>query len=51
VISSLLFNVSSFDLTSIGVSTVTLFIVAVAACALPARRAGSVDPSLALRSE
>jgi putative ABC transport system permease protein len=51
VISSLLFNVSSFDLTSIGVSTVTLFIVAVAACALPARRAGSVDPSLALRAE
>jgi putative ABC transport system permease protein len=51
LLSSLLFNVSSFDVVSFGVSTLILLAVALAACALPARRAASVDPSLALRTE
>jgi putative ABC transport system permease protein len=51
VLASLLFNISGFDLISLGVSTAILFIVALAACGLPARRAASVDPSLALRAE
>jgi putative ABC transport system permease protein len=51
VLSGLLFNVSGFDLLSFGVSTLILFAVALAACGLPARRAASVDPSLALRAE
>jgi putative ABC transport system permease protein len=51
VLSRLLFNVSGFDLLSFGVSTLILFAVALAACGLPARRAASVDPSLALRAE
>jgi len=51
VLTSLLFNISGFDLMSLGVSTAILFAVALAACGLPARRAASVDPSLALRAE
>jgi len=51
LLTSLLFNVSGFDLISLGVSTVILFVVALAACGLPARRAAGVNPSLALRAE
>jgi putative ABC transport system permease protein len=51
VLSSLLFNVSGFDLVSFGASTLVLFAVALAACGLPARRAAGVDPSITLRSE
>jgi hypothetical protein len=51
LLSSLLFNVSSVDVVSFGISTLILFAVALAACGLPARRAASVDPSLALRAE
>jgi len=51
VLASLLFNISGFDLMSLGVSTVILFVVALAACGLPAQRAASVDPSQALRAE
>jgi putative ABC transport system permease protein len=51
VLSSLLFKITGFDLVSFGVSIVILFAVALAACGLPARRAASVDPSLALRAE
>jgi putative ABC transport system permease protein len=51
VLASLLFNISGFDLISLGASTAILFVVALAACGLPARRAASVDPSLALRAE
>jgi predicted permease len=51
VLASLLFNVSGFDLISLGVSTAILFAVALAACGLPARRAARVNPSLALRAE
>jgi putative ABC transport system permease protein len=51
VLTSLLFNISGFDLISLGVSTAILFAVALAACGVPARRAAGVDPSLALRAE
>jgi ABC-type antimicrobial peptide transport system permease subunit len=51
VLSSLLFRVDGFDPVSIGVSTLILLAVALAACGLPARRAASVDPSLTLRTE
>jgi putative ABC transport system permease protein len=51
VLGSLLFNVSGFDPVSFGSATVVLFLVTLAACALPARRAAGVDPSIALRAE
>jgi hypothetical protein len=44
-------DVNGFDPVSVGVSTAILFVIALAACSLPARRAASVDPSLALRAE
>jgi putative ABC transport system permease protein len=51
VLGSLLFNVSGFDASSFAAATAVLFAVALAACALPARRAAGVDPSVALRTE
>jgi putative ABC transport system permease protein len=51
VLGSLLFNVSRFDALSFAAATAILFVVALAACALPARRAAGVDPSVALRLE
>jgi ABC-type antimicrobial peptide transport system permease subunit len=51
VVASLLFNISGFDLVSLAVSTIILFVVALGACGFPARRAAGVDPSLALRAE
>jgi len=51
VMGSLLFNISSFDAVSFVAATAILFVVALAACALPARRAAGVDPSVALRVE
>jgi putative ABC transport system permease protein len=50
-LASLLFNVNSFDILSFALSTLVLFVVSVAACGLPARRAAQVDPALALRAE
>ena len=50
-LSTLLYDVTSFDLSSVSIATLVLFIVALAACGLPARRAAHVDPSLALRAE
>jgi len=50
VLQTLLFEVQPTDsLTFLGVSTV-LLMVAVVACLLPARRAASVDPMIALRA-
>ena len=51
VIGSLLFKVDGFDLASVGGATMVLFLVALAACGLPARRAATVDPSVTLRLE
>ena len=51
VISTLLYQVTSFDVLSFAAATLVLFVVALAACGLPARRAAQVDPSLALRAE
>src|SRR5262245_16335734 len=50
-LASLLFSVTSFDSFSFALATVLLFGVSIVACVLPARRAASVDPSLALRAE
>ena len=48
---ALLFGISAFDpLTYCGVAAILLCIAA-AACLLPARRAASIDPMQALRSE
>jgi ABC-type antimicrobial peptide transport system permease subunit len=51
VLETLLFDVTSSDLISFSAATIVLFLVALAACGIPARRAGRVDPSTALRAE
>jgi putative ABC transport system permease protein len=51
LMSSLLFGVSQTDFMTFAVPPVVLLVVALVASFLPARRAGSVDPVTALRSE
>jgi predicted permease len=51
LLSSLLFGVSPFDPMTYGAVALSLGLVALMATWLPARRATSVDPMLALRSE
>ena len=46
-----LYDVSAYDPTTLFVSIVVLLAVAVAACYIPARRAMTVDPIIALRCE
>jgi len=47
----LLFGVAPHDPTTLGVVALLLAVVGVAACWLPAQRAASVDPAVALRAE
>jgi ABC-type antimicrobial peptide transport system permease subunit len=51
LLSSLLFEVSTMDVTTFAVAPVVLAIVAVAACYFPARRATLVDPIEVLKAE
>ena len=51
LLSSLLFEVSTMDMTTFAVAPVVLAAVAVAACYVPARRATMVDPIEVLKAE
>ena len=51
LLSSILFGVEPFDLTTFTVVTVVLVATALLAALLPARRALAVDPIVALRYE
>jgi putative ABC transport system permease protein len=50
-ISSLLFGISSTDPLTFAAVAISLTLVAVAACCIPARRAMTVDPMIALRHD
>ncbi len=51
LLQTMLFEVSTTDVGTFGVVTGALFVVALLACFLPARRATKVDPLVALRYE
>jgi putative ABC transport system permease protein len=51
VLSTMLFGVSAYDPLTYAAVTVSLVLVAVLACYLPARRASRVDPLEAIRAE
>jgi putative ABC transport system permease protein len=50
-LSSLVYGIAPRDLPSFALSTLVLFVVSMAACYVPARRAARVEPTIALRSE
>ena len=49
-IGSLLFGVTPYDWPTFAVVAALLLIVTIGACVLPARRAATVDPNVALRA-
>jgi putative ABC transport system permease protein len=51
LLEKLLFNVSATDWPTFGAIPLLLFVVALLACWIPARRAAKVDPMVALRCE
>src|SRR6202789_1137581 len=51
ILSSFLFQVSSFDPLVMGLTALAVFVLALVASALPAHRAASVNPNEALRGE
>jgi ABC-type antimicrobial peptide transport system permease subunit len=51
LLKSLLFEVSAFDPLVLALSAILIFLLALLACVLPARRASAVDPLHALRTE
>ena len=51
LLSRMLFNVTPLDPAAFGIGATLLFVVAVVACYLPARRAARLDPVSALREE
>jgi putative ABC transport system permease protein len=50
-LSSLLFGISALDVATLSVASLFLLLVALAASAIPARRATRIDPIQVLRSE
>jgi ABC-type antimicrobial peptide transport system permease subunit len=50
-VSELLYGIGAFDLPSFAATAALLFLIALVACWLPARRAMRVDPMIALRYE
>jgi ABC-type antimicrobial peptide transport system permease subunit len=50
-LTSLLYGISALDAVTLESASVALIAIALAACALPARRAAKIDPMQALRSE
>lgn len=50
-LASMLYGISALDPLTLGSASIMLIVIALAACALPARRATKIDPMQALRSE
>ena len=48
---SLLYNVGAIDVGAVATAVISLVLVALIACCVPARRATRVDPIIALRTE